>query len=194
MTKSYFISDSILKGFLHILRFSELFWWWMVSNFFRFYTLVLDVVKRFWFFKSLDNSGCRPRFVNAELDPGGRGKELVGKGLTTHKNQIRIQFYKWNPFKKSSPKNWNRLQIYMKNPLEIYRTSKKNLREFPLNEFPVKFTGDFFYKYFTFRLILKKSYQEGVFYFFYLDPQLVQNFKPTRNLSGQFYIYIYKYI
>ena len=36
LTKSYFISDSILKGFLHILRFSELFWWWMVSNFFRF--------------------------------------------------------------------------------------------------------------------------------------------------------------
>ena len=29
------------------------------------------------------NSGCRPRFVNAELDPGGRGKELVGKGLDT---------------------------------------------------------------------------------------------------------------
>ena len=29
------------------------------------------------------NSGCRPRFVDAELDPGGRGKELVGKGLDT---------------------------------------------------------------------------------------------------------------
>ena len=37
MTKSYFISDSILKRFLHILWFSVLFWWWMVSNFFRFY-------------------------------------------------------------------------------------------------------------------------------------------------------------
>ena len=84
------------------------------------------------------NSGCRPRCVNAELDPEGRGKELVGKGLTTHKNQIRIQFYKWNPFKKSSPKNWNRLQIYMKNPLEIYRTSKKNLKEFPLKWIPCK--------------------------------------------------------
>ena len=26
---------------------------------------------------------CRPRRVDAELDPGGRGKELVGKGLDT---------------------------------------------------------------------------------------------------------------
>ena len=40
------------------------------------------------------NSAWQPRRVDAELDPGGRGKELVGKGLTTHKNQIRIQFYK----------------------------------------------------------------------------------------------------
>ena len=29
------------------------------------------------------NSACRPRRVDAELDPGGRGKELVGKGLDT---------------------------------------------------------------------------------------------------------------
>ena len=41
----------------------------------------------FWIFTiftkfNLD-SGSRPRFVNAELDPGGRGKELVGKGLDT---------------------------------------------------------------------------------------------------------------
>ena len=68
------------------------------------------------------------------------------------------------------------------------------MKEIPVKftkEFPVKFTGDFFHKYVTFRLIFKKSYQESVFDFFYPDPQLVQNFKPTRNLSGQFfYIYI----
>ena len=53
------------------------------------------------------------------------------------------------------------------------------------------FTGKSFYFFSTFRLILKKSYQEGVFEFFNPDPQLVQSFKPTRNLSGQFfYIYI----
>ena len=67
------------------------------------------------------------------------------------------------------------------------------MKEIPVKftkEFPVK-TGDFFYKYVTFRLIFKKSYQEGVFEFFYSDPQLDPNFKPTRNLSGQFfYIYI----
>ena len=57
------------------------------------------------------------------------------------------------------------------------------------------FTGKSFYFLSTFRLILKKSYQEGVFDFFYPDPQLVQIFKPTRNLSGQFfYIYIYVYM
>ena len=62
-------------------------------------------------------------------------------------------------------------------------------------EFPVKLTGDFFYKYVTFRLILKKSYQEGVFEFLYPDPQLDQNLKPTRNFSGHFiYIYICVYI
>ena len=29
------------------------------------------------------DSAWRPRRVDAELDPGGRGKELVGKGLDT---------------------------------------------------------------------------------------------------------------
>ena len=29
------------------------------------------------------NSGFRPRRVDAELDPGGRGKELVREGLDT---------------------------------------------------------------------------------------------------------------
>ena len=60
------------------------------------------------------------------------------------------------------------------------------MKEIPVKftkEFPVKFTGDFFKKVFTFRLILKKSYQEGAFDFFYPDPQLVQIFKSTRNLS-----------
>ena len=31
----------------------------------------------------IQNSGCRLRCVDAELDPGGRGKDLVGKGLGT---------------------------------------------------------------------------------------------------------------
>ena len=32
---------------------------------------------------SIYNSAWRPRCVDAELDPGGRGKELVGEGLNT---------------------------------------------------------------------------------------------------------------
>ena len=34
---------------------------------------------------------------------------------------------------------------------------------------------------------LKKITLEGVFEFLHLDSQLYQNFKPTRNLSGQFF-------
>ena len=51
-----------------------------------------------------------------------------------------------------------------------------SLQEIPFKftkEFPVKFTGDFFHKYVTFRLILKKSYQEDVFDFIYPEPQIV---------------------
>ena len=49
----------------------------------------------------------------------------------------------------------------------------------------------------TFTMIYKKSTLEGVFEFFYPDPQLDENLEPTRNMSGQFfyiYIYIFKYI
>ena len=43
-----------------------------------------------------NDSGYRPRSVDAELDPGGRGKELAGKGLTTQKNQILITHFNFN--------------------------------------------------------------------------------------------------
>ena len=42
----------------------------------------------------------------------------------------------------------------------------------------------------TFSMISKKSNLEGVFEFFYSNPQLDQNLKPTKNLCGQL-IYIY---
>ena len=126
--------------------------------------------------------GLRPRFVDAGLDPGGRGKELVGKGLDTVHQKIEIAFkFKWKiPYKFIGPRT-------------------KFIKEFPLYFIWVQFTGKsfvFFFKKSTFRLIFKKSYQEGVFDFIYPDPQLVQIFKPTRNLSGHFlYIYmsIYEY-
>ena len=43
---------------------------------------------------------------------------------------------------------------------------------------------------------IKKINLEGIFEFFYSDPQLDQNFKPTRNFSGHFlyiHICIYEY-
>ena len=91
-------------------------------------------------------------------------------------------------FKKSWPKNWNRLQIWMKNPLKFDLGSfyREILLIFFQKNSLLNFTGKSFYFFSTFRLILKKSYQEGVFDFFYPDPQLVQNFKPTRF----YYIYI----
>ena len=37
------------------------------------------------------NSAWRPRRVDAELDPGGRGKELVGKGLDTVRARLATE-------------------------------------------------------------------------------------------------------
>ena len=67
---------------------------------------------------------------------------------------------------------------------------KKITREFPLNLIWFHFTGKSFVFFSTFSMISKKSNLEGVFEFFYSDPQLDPNFKPTRNLSGQL-LYIY---
>ena len=72
---------------------------------------------------------------------------------------------------------------------------KKNTREFPLNLIWFYFTGKSFVFFSTFSSILKKSNLEGVFEFFYSDPQLDQNLKPTRNLCGQLlYIYLCIYM
>ena len=75
------------------------------------------------------------------------------------------------------------------------------IREIPVNrtffeftkEFLVNLTGDFFYKYVTFRLILKKSYQEGVFDFFIRTPNLSKFLNPQEICQDIFYIYMYIY-
>ena len=82
------------------------------------------------------------------------------------------------PFLLEIPLSWNRVQFYKRNPCKIYK------------RITCKIYRDFFCKYITFRLIFKKSYQQGVFEFSHPDPQLVQIFKPTRNLPGHF-LYIY---
>ena len=73
----------------------------------------------------------------------------------------------------------------MKNPVEIDRSSKKITREFPLNIIWFHFTGKSFVFFSTFSTISKKSNLEGVFEFVYSNPQLDQNLKPTRYLSGK---------
>ena len=117
------------------------------------------------------------------------------------KLRIRLQFYIWNPFKKnwdqkkSSPKYWNRLQFTWKILHNLIGPRKKITREFPLNLIWFHFPGKSFVFFLTFRSISKKSNLEGVFQFFYSDPQLDQNIKPTRNLCGQLlYIYLCIYM
>ena len=60
-------------------------------------------------------------------------------------------------------------------------------------EIPVKFRGISHMKSVTCRLILKKSTLKGAFEFFHPDSQLVQIFKPKRNLSGHFLYILYEY-
>ena len=44
----------------------------------------------------------RARRVDPELDPGGSGKEMVGKGFGTVRARLTwVQFYKRNPFKRN---------------------------------------------------------------------------------------------
>ena len=60
-------------------------------------------------------------------------------------------------------------------------------------EFPVKFTGDFFYKYVTLRQIFKKSYQEGVFDFFIRPPNMSKFLNP-QEICQDIFLYMYKFI
>ena len=77
--------------------------------------------------------GLRPRFVDAGLDPGGRGKELVGKGLDTVHQKIEIA------------KLHQKIEIDFKFTLKILHKligpRKKIIREFPLNLICVYFKG-----------------------------------------------------
>ena len=82
---------------------------------------------------------------------------------------------------------------------------KKNIREFPVNLIWANFTGKSFVFFYTripykflhgnplyfFRLLVRfqKTNLEGVLKFFYSDPQLVQIFKPKRNMPEHFYMY-----
>ena len=57
----------------------------------------------------------------------------------------------------------------------------------------VNFTGVFFGKYVTFRLIFKKSCQEGVFDFFYPDPNLSKFLNP-QEIFQDIFLYMYKFV
>ena len=58
-----------------------------------------------WIVSYEEYSGYRPRRVDAELDPAGRSKDLVGKGLGTVVQYVQDwpgdQFYNTYPFKRN---------------------------------------------------------------------------------------------
>ena len=72
---------------------------------------------------------------------------------------------------------------------EIILKVEKNTKDFP-----VKLTGDFFYKYVTFRLIFKKSYQQGVFEDYHPDPNLSKILNPQEICRDNFFLYIQVYM
>ena len=79
----------------------------------------------------------RARRVDAELGPGGSGKEWVGKGSGTVRARLAwVQFYKEIPLKEISEK----LKILLKKVKGVNFT-----KEIPLNEFSEKWgEGQFF--------------------------------------------------
>ena len=100
----------------------------------------------------------------------------------------KIKGHFWGPSVQPVP------SVHPSNPVQykLIGPQKKIIREFLLNLIWVHFTGKSFVFFSTFSTISKKSNLEGVFEFFYLDPQLDQTLKPTRNLCGQLlYIYVY---
>ena len=78
---------------------------------------------------------------------------------------------------------------------KLIEPRNKIIRELPLNLIWFHFTWEPSVFFSTFSTISKKSNLEGVFEFFYSNPQLDQNLKPTRNLCGQLlYIYLCIYV
>ena len=133
--------------------------------------------------------GLAPAFLRFEhWTPKGDCKVTGNKERTSilYRKSLQKKFTK----KLKSPSNLHEKSFINWSDLE-----KKNTREFPLNLIWFYFTGKSFVFFSTFSMISKKSNLEGVFEFFYSDPQLDPNFKPTRNLSGQLlYIYLCIYV
>ena len=106
------------------------------------------------------------------------------------KKEINLNFIKEMPLKKSSQKIEIAFKFTWKILYKLIGPRKKITRESPLNLIWFHFTGKSLFIFSTFSTISKKSNLEGVFEFFYSNPQLDQNLKPTRNLCGQF-LYLY---
>ena len=69
---------------------------------------------------------------------------------------------------------------------------KQNYKRIPFKLNLGSFYREIICIFFDFSTISKKSNLEGIFEFFYSDPQIDQNLKPPRNLCGQLlYLYIW---
>jgi len=123
------IFQSFLEGFLYILRFSEisfglqfrtqiwgfLFWWWMVSNFLRFFTLMVDGVKlfgslNFWIATTLGIPTCV--CIHMRICAFFFCGFYMFQKLETWTTQIRITIFSWFL---TWPRNTNHhIQVFFK--------------------------------------------------------------------------------
>ena len=122
--------------------------------------------------------GLRPRRKVEHWTPKG---DCSATGI----KEISFNFMKEIPLQKVDKKIDIAFKFKWKILYKLIGPQKKITRKFPLNLIWFHFTGKSFVFFSTFSMISKKSNLEGVFDFFYSDPQLNPNFKPTRNLSGQ---------
>ena len=94
-------------------------------------------------------------------------------GPRREKKASKESHTKWSVKKKSSPKNWNRLQIYIRNPLFIFfRPRTIFMKEFPWNLAWVHFRGKSLVFFFQSLLLdwFRKNQPRGCFLFFSFGP------------------------
>ena len=112
--------------------------------------------------------------------------DFLGQNI---KERYQINFIKEIPLKKVHKKIEIAFKFKWKILYKLIGPRKKITREFPLNLIWFHFTGKSFVFFSTFSTISKKSNLEGVFEFLHPDPQLDQNFTPTKKILRTIFLY-----
>ena len=146
-----------------------------------------------WIVSYEEYSGCRPRRVDAELDPAGRSKDLVGKGLDTVRARLArrsiLQFISLQTkFLKSSKfwsKNWRGINFtyYFKRSFWKYQDFAQFVKKFKKDLLSLVF-----FKHLTFSMIFQKACLRQCFWHSYPNsPTWHQILKPIWMLAAIFY-------